>query len=300
MLRGRLKVAGLNCQFKHRIRLFACDLNVMAQAIGCTPATPRKCSVPYHEDATSENLETIRMAKIEVLLFDVLGTVVDWRGSIAAETALFLARHNLSHINAHSFADAWVGSYDAAIEPIRSGQRAFVSLDVINMENLEACLAQFDLSPSHFTRGELETLNLAWHKLKPWPGSIEGITRLKEHFIVAPLSDGNTKLLVNMAKHSGLPWDMVLGADIAQSYKPTARVYLHACELLAVSPQCAMLVAAHEYDLNAARACGLKTAYILRDHASDPSKADNAEPIETWDYWANSLTELAEFLGKGA
>ncbi|WP_026059996.1 haloacid dehalogenase type II [Pseudaminobacter salicylatoxidans] len=240
------------------------------------------------------------MATIEVLFFDVLGTVVDWRGSIADEVAVFLKRHNLPHIDAHSFADAWVGNYDAAIEPIRSGQRAFTALDNINMENLKACLAQFGLAPSQFASSELEALNLAWHKLRPWPDAVEGITQLKKHYIVAPLSDGSTRLLVDMAKHAHLPWDMVFGADISRSYKPAPRAYLHACELLDVHPQRAMLVAAHGYDLDAARTCGLKTAYVLREHASDPSKVVDAGLSEKWDHRVNNLIELAKILTSAA
>lgn len=240
------------------------------------------------------------MANTEVLFFDVLGTVVDWRGSIAAETASFLGRHNLAHIDPGTFADAWVGSYDAAVEAIRSGQRAFVPLDIINMENLEACLKRFDLALSRFPREELENLNLAWHRLKPWPDAIEGIGRLKKRFIVAPLSDGSTRLLVNMAKHAGLPWDTILGADISRSYKPMPQVYLHACELLDVSPDRAMLIAAHDYDLDAARGCGLKTAYVIREHAQDPSKAGEVNPSMSWDHMAGSLIELAEVLAETA
>jgi 2-haloacid dehalogenase len=236
------------------------------------------------------------MANTEVLFFDVLGTVVDWRGSIAAEVAAFLERHNLPYIDSGKFADAWVGSYDAAVGTIRSGQRAFVPLDIINMENLEACLMRFDLALSRFPREELENLNLAWHRLKPWPDSIEGIGRLKERFIVAPLSDGSTRLLVNMAKYGGLPWDTILGADISRSYKPMPQVYLHACKLLDLSPDRAMLIAAHDYDLDAARGCGLKTAHIVREHAQDPSKADAVKPSGGWDYMAGSLIELAEVI----
>ncbi|BDC27763.1 haloacid dehalogenase [Bordetella parapertussis] len=207
-------------------------------------------------------MEPARATDIEVLFFDVLGTVVDWRGSIADEVAAFLKRHALPHVDAHQFADAWVGQYDAAIEPIRAGQRAFAPLDIINMENLQACLAQFDLTPSRFARSELETLNHAWHKLRPWPDSVAGIAQLKQRFIVAPLSDGHTRLLVDMARHAGLSWDMVFGADASRSYKPAPQAYLHACALLDVPPQRAMLVAAHGYDLDAARSCGLKTAYV--------------------------------------
>lgn len=236
------------------------------------------------------------MTTTEVLFFDVLGTVVDWRGSIADEVAVFLKRHDLLHIDAHGFADAWVGTYDASIEPIRSGQRAFASLDIINMENLKACLTQFDLTPSRFASSELEALNLVWHRLRPWPDAVEGISRLRKHYIVAPLSDGNTRLLVNMAKHAHLPWDTVFGADGSRSYKPTPRAYLHACDLLDIPPQRAMLVAAHSYDLDAARTCGLKTAFVARDHASDPSKVFDERASEKWDYRANNLTELAEIL----
>lgn len=127
------------------------------------------------------------MATIEVLFFDVLGTVVDWRGSIADKVAVFLKRHHLLHIDSHSFADAWVGAYDASIEPIRSGQRAFASLDIINMENLKACLIRFDLTPSRFVSSELEALNLAWHRLRPWPDAAEGSSQLRKHYIIPPI-----------------------------------------------------------------------------------------------------------------
>lgn len=236
------------------------------------------------------------MAEIEVLFFDVLGTVVDWRGSITTEAASFLKRHGAAHIDAGAFADAWVGRYDGSVEAVRSGKRSFVPLDVLNMENLEACLKEFGLTPSALQRAELEDLNLAWHWLKPWPDSVVGLSRLKERFIVAPLSDGNTRLLVNMAKNAELPWDTILGADVARAYKPMPQVYLRACEFLGVAPDRAMLIAAHDYDLEAARGCGLKTAYVARENAHDPSKTANLKPRVDWDYMANDLIELAELL----
>ncbi|WP_292219035.1 haloacid dehalogenase type II [Mesorhizobium sp.] len=236
------------------------------------------------------------MTKVEVLFFDVLGTVVDWRGSIAAEASSFLKRHDALHIDASAFADDWVGRYDASVEAVRCGRRPFVPLDLLNMENLEACLKGFGLTPSAFPSAELEDLNLAWHRLKPWPDSVEGLSRLKERFIVAPLSDGNTRLLVDMAKHAGLPWDTILGADVSETYKPMPQVYLRACELLGVEPNRAMLVAAHDYDLDAARRCGLKTAYVIRSNAHDPSKAAAIEPLGGWEYMANNLIELAAIL----
>lgn len=236
------------------------------------------------------------MADIEILFFDVLGTVVDWRGSIAAEVSSFLERHDAAHIDPGALADAWVGRYDSSVEAIRCGQRVFVTLDVLNFENLEASLTSFGLTIDTLPRAELEGLNRAWHRLKPWPDSVEGIFRLKEHFVVAPLSDGNTRLLVNMAKNAGLSWDTILGADVSRAYKPMPQVYLRACELLDVAPDRAMLIAAHDYDLQAARGCGLKTAYVARQSTHDLSKADRATQVAGWDYTANSLIELVHVL----
>lgn len=236
------------------------------------------------------------MTEVEVLFFDVLGTVVDWRGSIAAEVGSFLKRHDAAHIDAHAFADAWVGRYDGSVEEVRCGRRSFVPLERLNMENLEACLIDFGLAPAAFSRTELEHLNLAWRRLTPWPDSVEGLSRLKERHIVAPLSDGNTRLLVDMAKHAGLPWDTILGADVSRAYKPMPQVYRNACELLGVAPNRAMLVAAHDYDLEAARRCGLKTAYVVRENAQDPSKAGDVTTHGNWDFSASDLIELAEIL----
>lgn len=233
---------------------------------------------------------------VDVLFFDVLGTVVDWRGSIAAKAQSFLNRHRIDSVDAAAFADAWVGRYDAAVDVVRTGERDFVPLDVVNMENLKASLDDFGLESTAFPQNELEELNLAWHRLEPWPDAIEGLSTLKQRFIIAPLSDGNTRLLVNMAKHAGLPWDTILGADIFKAYKPMPEVYLGACELLGVKPKRAMLVAAHDYDLDAARRCGLKTAYIHRDHAHDPSKADSPRLTSKWDVSAGDLIELAAVL----
>ncbi len=236
------------------------------------------------------------MTKIAVLFFDVLGTVVDWRGSIAAEAGSFLTRHDAGHIDGDAFADAWVGRYDASVEAVRCGDRPFVPLDVLNRENLEACLTGFGLASSALPREDLESLNLAWHRLKPWPDSVEGLSRLKERFIVAPLSDGNTRMMVDMAKHAGLPWDTILGADVYSAYKPMPEVYLRACTFLGVAPEEAMLVAAHAYDLEAARLCGLKTAYVAREKARDPSKPADIEPTDDWEYRVGDLIELAELL----
>lgn len=235
------------------------------------------------------------MIKLQVLFFDVLGTVVDWRGSIMQEAASFLQLQGAA-IDAGVFADAWVGLYDASVEVVRSGQRSFVPLDVLNMENLVTCLKDFGLEPSSIPQADLDNLNLAWHRLQPWPDSVEGISKLKQRFIVAPLSDGNTRMMVDMAKRAGLPWDSVLGADVSRAYKPMQQVYHRACALFDVAPDQAMLIAAHSYDLEAARACGLKTAYVVRQNASDPSKIAAPRSEHRWDYTAASIIELEEQL----
>ncbi|MGE9296557.1 MAG: haloacid dehalogenase type II [Puniceicoccales bacterium] len=236
------------------------------------------------------------MTKPEVLFFDVLGTVVDWRGSIAAEVTSFLERNNAAHIDAGALADAWVGRYDSSVDPIRRGLQSFATLDEVNLSNLEGTLEEFGLKISKLPHAELGRLNQAWHRLKPWPDSVEGISKMKERFVVAPLSDGHTRLLVNMAKHGGLPWDTVVGADISRAYKPMPQAYLRACEVLGVKPHDAMLIAAHDYDLRAARECGFKTALVVRENAQDPSKTAEVGSNEDWDFSAGTLIELANTL----
>lgn len=234
--------------------------------------------------------------KIDVLFFDVLGTVVDWRGSITAEAETFLSDHHANHIDARALADAWVGRYDAAAGEVRENSRPYVTLDVLNRETLEACLSGFGIDPSTIPDNELDELNRAWHRLKPWPDAIDGITELKKRFIVAPLSDGHTRMLVDIARCAGIPWDTVLGADVFNTYKPMPQVYLGACRLLNVPPERAMLVAAHDYDLEGARQCGLRTAFVHRQNAADPSKASNIKPAGNWDVAASNLRELGRIL----
>ena len=158
-------------------------------------------------------------ADVEALLFDVFGTVVDWRGGIARESAPFLARY-APGADPAAFADAWRRRYSPAMEEVRSGRRAYVRLDVLHLENLVATLAEFGIDPAAIPSSELQALNLAWRKLDPWPDSVPGIARLKRRFIVAPLSNGNIRLMLDLAKRAALPWDAILGAEIA---RPTSR-----------------------------------------------------------------------------
>ncbi|MER9252972.1 haloacid dehalogenase type II [Mesorhizobium sp. M0598] len=240
--------------------------------------------------------EESSMTTTRVLFFDVLGTVVDWRSGIAREAGAFLARNGVQQVDPGEFADAWASRYDASTEAVRTGHRPFVSLDVINRENLDATLVQFGLAPSELPTAELEELNLAWHRLEPWPDSLKGLARLKERFIIVPLSGANTRLLLDMAKRAGLPWDTVLGSDVFGTYKPAPQAYLRAVEILVVRPSEAVLVAAHNDDLAAARKCGIGTAFVARPKEHGPAQTTDLSPLESWDFLADDLVHLAQVL----
>ena len=206
---------------------------------------------------------------IKALVFDVFGTVVDWRASIAREAEASLAprRHVLDW---HAFADAWRDKYQPAMERVRNGGRGYVRLDVLHRENLLENLDEFHVHD--LSEDEIDHLNHAWHRLDPWPDSREGLARLKSRFIIATMSNGNVALMVNMARHAGLPWDMVLGAEPAQAYKPMPRTYLTGVEWLGLQPAEVLMCAAHNSDLVAAGRCGLRTAFIARPHEYGPGQ----------------------------
>ena len=235
-------------------------------------------------------------ADVQALVFDVFGTIVNWRSDVAREAAPFLARHGPSADPA-AFADAWRRRYWPAMEEIRSGRRPFVRLDVLHRENLDAVLPEFAIDVATVPRSELDALNLAWHTLDPWPDAVAGLTRLKSRFIVAPLSNGNIRLMLDLAKRVGLPWDAILGAEIAQAYKPSPEAYLHTAEALMLEPEQVCLVAAHNDDLAAARRCGLRTAFIPRPTEHGPGQTIDLEPQEDWDVVASDLMDLAGRLG---
>lgn len=237
------------------------------------------------------------MNDVRALFFDVLGTVVDWRSGVAREALSFLTRHGAIRVDPCQFADSWAARYSSSTQEVRSGKRPFVRLDVLHRENLEATLREFGIEPTTMPNAELEDLNLAWHRLDPWPDSIVGLKRLKRKYIVAPLSGGNTSLLVNMAKHANLPWDVVLGSDVVRAYKPTPEAYERTVDLLDLRPQEACLVAAHNDDLAAARKCGMRTAFIVRPLEHGPAQTSDLVPIEDWDVIAKDLVDLAEKLG---
>ncbi len=229
------------------------------------------------------------MSAPEALIFDVFGTVVDWREGVAAEVARFLPR-----VDARAFADAWRGAYQPAMERVRSGARGYVPLDVLHRENLDQTLAAFGADPPEADRA---ALNHAWEKLPPWPDSVPGLTRLKARFIVAPCSNGSIALMTRLAKFGGLPWDCILGADVARAYKPDPRAYLGAAAALGLAPDRVMMVAAHNDDLAAARAVGMATAFIPRPREHGDRRTGDHAPAENWDVVAESVDALAATLG---
>ncbi|MCZ8370113.1 MAG: haloacid dehalogenase type II [Porphyrobacter sp.] len=233
----------------------------------------------------------------KALGFDVFGTVVDWRTSIARESAGFLAAVGLGARDPAAFADAWRAQYIAAMIGMRKSGREFVPLDVLHREMLEATLRDWGADPAALDEALLADWNRAWHRLDPWPDAVEGLTRLKARFPVVTLSNGNVALLLNMARRAGLPWDAILGAEVSGFYKPDRRAYLRTAELLAIAPGELCLVAAHHGDLAGARACGLQCAYIDRPDEYGGAAAPDARHEQAWEWTAASFTELADLLG---
>ncbi|MFC3682739.1 haloacid dehalogenase type II [Hydrogenophaga luteola] len=230
------------------------------------------------------------MTPPRILVFDIFGTVVDWHGSIVREVS-----QRFPQVDADAFALAWRAGYQPAMEAVRSGGRGFVKLDVLHREILDGLLPRFGLD--HLGDAERADLNRIWHRLSAWPDSVAGLTRLKSHFTICSLSNGNLGLLADMAKNAGLPWDCVLSAEVFQAYKPDPRVYLGAAGVFDAKPGEVMMVAAHHDDLAAARTCGLQTAYIERplEFGAAHVKDVSPQPDNTWH--ARDLLHLADQLG---
>jgi 2-haloacid dehalogenase len=180
---------------------------------------------------------------------------------------------------------------------VRSGRRPFTRLDVLHRVNLEGVLNDHGLSAGMISEDELDDLNRAWHRLDPWPEAVAGLTRLKRKFIIAPLSNGNIALMTNMAKRAGIPWDAILGAEVAQAYKPEPEAYLRTADVLGIRPAELCLVAAHNGDLKAARSCGLATAFVLRPTEHGPDQTTDLAPAEPWDMVGKDFQDLAHKLG---
>ncbi|HEV3138324.1 MAG TPA: haloacid dehalogenase type II, partial [Pirellulales bacterium] len=218
---------------------------------------------------------SIQRQPIEALLFDVFGTVVDWRGSLVA----WFERFGLDRgckADWPELVDDWRAAYQPALEPIRRGVRPFVTLDVLHRESLDALLPKFALED--VSNADRQRMVRAWHALEPWPDAVPGLARLKCRFVVASLSNGGVRLQIELSKHAGLPWDAIFSADHFRQYKPEGATYLGAVELLGCSTTAVIMVAAHPSDLAAARTYGLRTALVARPLEYGPRKMPHAEP----------------------
>jgi len=229
---------------------------------------------------------------VKALFFDVFGTLVDWRTSIAREAAAILKP--LGHeVDGFALADAWRGEYQPGMEEVRAGKIPFSKLDVLHRRNLERILARFGLTG--LSDDALKTLNLAWHRLDAWPDVAPGLARLKRTLLLAPVSNGNISLMVDLARRNGFPWDAILGSEIAGDYKPKPRVYLAACAAFDLAPEHCMMVAAHSGDLAAAAANGLRTAHVARPDEYGPGTGEPGPKVPV-DVAATSLLDLADKL----
>lgn len=227
----------------------------------------------------------------KALFFDVFGTCVDWRTSVIREGEALGRRLGLGGVDWAAFADAWRGQYQPQLESVRSGRRAWVTLDVLHREALDGLLGEFGLAA--VPAAERAAFNRAWHRLAPWPDTVEGLTRLKQRFIVAPCSNGHIALMLNLARHGGLPWDAILGAELARAYKPQPAVYLKSAEAAGLAPAEVMMVAAHNGDLVAAAACGMKTAFVARPTEHGPGQRSDLRAEYEFDLVADDFIDLA-------
>ena len=233
--------------------------------------------------------------EVRALLFDVFGTVVDWRSGVSAQVAKAAAERGLS-IDAEAFAEDWRGRYQPSMAPIRAGLRPFALLDTLHRESLDQSLTQFGVDHA-FDDDAREDLNRAWWRLDPWPDVVAGLTRLKRRYFIAPCSNGNIALIANMAKRAGLPWDTVLGAETARAYKPTSECYRRSAAQLGLRPERCMMVAAHNSDLAAARAAGLQTGFVARPTEHGANQMIDLTPSADWEVVAKDFEDLASRLG---
>ena len=230
----------------------------------------------------------------KALLFDVFGTVVDWRGSIIAEGQAFGHARGLD-VDWAAFADGWRAKYQPAMQRVRDGQIGWVKLDDLHRQNLDELLEEMAITC--LTRDEIDHWNRVWHRLNAWPDAVEGLTKLKNKFILATLSNGNVALIVNMAKHAGLPWDAVLGAEVAGHYKPQPEAYLKTAQILGLVPEDCLMVAAHNSDLVAAGSCGLGTAFVSRPREFGMGQTADKDAENDYHYVARDFLDLADQLG---
>ena len=232
---------------------------------------------------------------VKALTFDVFGTVVDWRSSIMRAGEALGRRKGIRHVDWTAFADAWRGLYQPMLEKVRSGELGWTKLDDLHRMALDRLLIDFKIEG--LSQTEIDEFNRAWHRLDPWPDAVPGLTRLRRKYILATLSNGNVALIVTMAKRAGLPWDAVLGAEVARHYKPQPEAYLSTAALLGLRPEQCLMVAAHNGDLRAASSVGLRTAFVARPTEYGPEQTKDLAPDGPWDVAARDFEDLATRLG---
>ena len=229
------------------------------------------------------------MMRPAAILFDVFGTLGDWRGSVSAGLAAFGAKRGIL-ADWLGLTDAWRGAYKPSMDRVRRGERPWTNLDELHREAIMGLLPEFGISA--MAGEDLDEVVRLWHKLTPWPDSLSGLSLLKRNFIVASLSNGHVALQIELAKHTGFAWDMIFGADLYRHYKPDAETYLGACGFLGLAPGRVMLAAAHNEDLAAARALGLQTAFLRRPMEFG-APDERAEPAQDWEIVVDSVEDLA-------
>ena len=266
----------------------------MLGAVGAAE-TLATTSLDAAQPAPAEKSRTAQdLGAVKALTFDTFGTVVDYRSSIISEGEALGKAKGLT-VDWAKFADAWRGGYAPAMDRVRKGELPWTKLDALHRMTLDRILLDFKIAG--LTEPEKDALNRAWHRLRPWPDSIAGLTRLKKKFIIAPLSNGNISLMTDMAKHAGLPWDCILGAELVRHYKPDPEVYQSAAAILDVRPGDVMMVAAHLGDLRAAKARGLRTAFVARPLEYGPEGKPDLKGDASVDVSAKDFNDLAAQLG---
>jgi 2-haloacid dehalogenase len=231
---------------------------------------------------------------VKALVFDVFGTVVDWRRSIAREVEELAKRKGFT-VDAAKFADSWRGGYGPSMNRVRTGELPWTKLDDLHRMILDKILVDFGVNK--LSEAEKDAFNRAWHRLRPWPDTVAGLTRLKKKYIIAPLSNGNIALMTDLGKHSGLPWDCILGAELVRHYKPDREVYQSAADFLTLKVSEVMMVAAHLGDLRAAKGVGLRTAFVPRPQEYGPAGKPDLQPDASVDVTAKDFNDLAQKLG---
>lgn len=234
---------------------------------------------------------TSEHSNYRALLFDVFGTVVDWKGSLTRDLGTYATEQGLPENDWEQFALDWRALYQPAMETIRSGSRGYVLLDTLHRENLLSLLPKYSLE--NLTSEQIDYVNHAWHRLQPWADCLPGMYRLRRQYILASLSNGNVALMVGMARHSSIPWDAILGSEPTQGYKPQPQVYLKSAEMLGLKPEQCVMVAAHNDDLRAAATLGFSTAYINRPYEYGASQTADKTAEDNWTFICDSMTELA-------